>query len=74
MYIEPSRPVPFGAVFTVNVVNFVDATISNLMAWKAARKTENALRNLSNRQLEDIGMCRADIKFTSLNVATRQFF
>ncbi|MEO1919284.1 MAG: DUF1127 domain-containing protein [Paracoccaceae bacterium] len=74
MYIESSRPAPFGAVLIVKIVNFVDATVANLKAWNAARKTENTLRNLSNRQLEDIGMCRADIKFTSLDIATRQSF
>lgn len=74
MYIETSRPVPFGAEFSLKVVNFVDATVANVLAWKAARKTENELRNLSDRQLEDIGLMPGDIKKASLEVATRRYF
>lgn len=74
MYIETSRPVPFGAEFSLKVVNFVDATVANFLSWNAARKTEKALNSLSDRQLEDIGMYRGAIKTTSLDVATRRYF
>ncbi|MFB2530647.1 DUF1127 domain-containing protein [Paracoccus sp. p4-l81] len=30
-------------------------------AWAAARETRRALNRLSERDLEDIGLCRADI-------------
>lgn len=30
--------------------------------WNARRETRNALNELTERQLEDIGMCRADIE------------
>ena len=32
-------------------------------AWNDARVTRNALAKLSDRELEDIGLCRGDIDF-----------
>lgn len=45
--------------------------VATVATWNDARQTRNALGKLSNRELEDIGLCRADIE----NVATsaRQF-
>jgi len=31
------------------------------VSWNAARSTRNALSQLSDRELEDIGLCRGDI-------------
>jgi len=62
MYIETASPVPFGAVFSLNVVNFVDTTIANFAEWNAARKTANALSALSASQLDDIGILPGDVR------------
>lgn len=35
--------------------------ISAFSAWRDARATQKALAALSDRELEDIGLCRADI-------------
>lgn len=35
---------------------------SRFDAWNTRRVTRNALNQLTERQLEDIGMCRADIE------------
>ena len=44
------------------LVNF----FAGFSAWKDERQTRKALNNLSDRELEDIGLCRGDID----NVAT----
>jgi len=62
MYIETASPVPFGAVFSLKVVNFVDTTFANFVAWNASRKTANALNTLSASQLEDIGILPGDVR------------
>ena len=43
-----------GGVFT-SIVNTV-------VEWNDARVTRNALNRLSDRELEDIGLCRGDIE------------
>ena len=62
MYIDAASPVPFGAVFSLNVVNFIDASIANLSEWNAARKTAKVLSTLTVSQLEDIGVLPGDVK------------
>jgi len=59
--IETSRPVPFGAVSTFRIVNVFDSLLSGIMSAYRAHKTEKTLRGLSNAQLEDIGLERAQI-------------
>ena len=62
MYIETTSPVPFGAVLSLNIVNFVDNSIANFVEWKAARKTAKALNTLTVAQLEDIGVLPGDVR------------
>lgn len=38
------------------------ALVANLMVWNAQRTTRNALNSLSDRELADIGLERADIE------------
>lgn len=54
------RAAPLGAVSSL----FAAAAepFAALIAWNNARKTRNALYALSNRELDDIGLCRADIE------------
>ncbi len=37
-------------------------TIGAMAAWNDARATRNALSQLSDRELDDIGLCRGDIE------------
>ncbi|OUS07678.1 hypothetical protein A9Q96_06795 [Rhodobacterales bacterium 52_120_T64] len=62
MYIQPASPVPFGAILALNVVNFVDNSIANVVAWNASRKTAAALSKLTVSQLEDIGLLPGDTR------------
>lgn len=36
-----------------------------LLAWNDARATRNALSQLTDRELEDIGLCRGDIAYVT---------
>jgi uncharacterized protein YjiS (DUF1127 family) len=45
--------------------------VATVATWNDARQTRNALGKLSNRELEDIGLCRADIE--AVATSTRQF-
>jgi uncharacterized protein YjiS (DUF1127 family) len=62
MYIETASPVPFGAVLSLNIVNFVDRSVANFASWNAARKTANVLNTLTVSQLEDIGILPGDVR------------
>jgi uncharacterized protein YjiS (DUF1127 family) len=41
------------------------------MEWRLHRLTINLLRNMSDRQLKDIGLCRAEIEFVVARRAPR---
>lgn len=52
-------------VYTPNFSGRIGQTVVNMFgaftAWNASRQTRNALRSLSDRELDDIGLSRADI-------------
>ncbi|MFS4581650.1 DUF1127 domain-containing protein [Phaeobacter sp. C3_T13_0] len=52
---------PLGAVSVLRLVDAVYNAKSMILSWKEARTTRNALSELSDTQLEDIGLTRADI-------------
>lgn len=60
--IETSRPAPFGAITTYRAVNALTSIFAMLGAWNDARVTRKALSKLSDRELDDIGLCRGDIE------------
>lgn len=59
---ETTRPAPFGAITTYRFVQLADAAIVAFNGWNDARMTRKALGKLSNRELDDIGLCRGDIE------------
>lgn len=59
---ETTRSAPLGAITTYRFLDFVGNTFATLAAWNDARVTRNALAKLSDRELDDIGLCRADIE------------
>lgn len=67
--IETSRPVPFGAVSTLRIVNVFDSLRTAIVAAYKANKTEVALGKLSNAQLDDIGLVRAHIHAVAMRTA-----
>lgn len=58
---ESSRAAPFGAISIFRAVQFVSANVSAFAAWNDGRVTRNALGKLSDRELDDIGLCRGDV-------------
>ncbi len=64
-----SRAVPFGAVSTFRIVNLFDTALNTFVGAYRAHKTEKALNALSNAQLEDIGLVRANISSVAQRAA-----
>jgi uncharacterized protein YjiS (DUF1127 family) len=57
-----TRPAPFGAITTYRFVQIIDAAFSAVSGWNDARLTRKALGKLTDRELDDIGLCRGDIE------------
>ena len=58
---ESSRAAPLGAISIFRSVQVFSEAASMFSAWNNARITRNSLSKLSNRELDDIGLCRGDI-------------
>jgi uncharacterized protein YjiS (DUF1127 family) len=58
---ETTRPAPFGAITTFRAITAVSAILAGFSAWNDARMTRRALDKLSDRELDDIGLCRGDL-------------
>jgi uncharacterized protein YjiS (DUF1127 family) len=61
--VETTRPAPYGAITTYRAINALSNTFGAVQAWNDARVTRKALGKLSDRELDDIGLCRGDIDF-----------
>lgn len=59
---ETTRPAPFGAISIFRFVQFVSDIYLTVANWNDARVTRTALGKLSDRELDDIGLCRGDIE------------
>ena len=58
---ETTRPAPLGAVSIFRAVNGVGGMFSMLSNWNDVRVTRKALNKLTDRELDDIGLCRGDV-------------
>jgi uncharacterized protein YjiS (DUF1127 family) len=58
---ETSRAAPFGAIAIFRFVQFFADQATAFAAWNDARVTRGALNKLTDRELDDIGLCRGDI-------------
>ncbi len=58
---EPTRAAPFGAISTFRVSRMLEDSLAALAGWNDARITRKSLGRLSDRELDDIGLCRGDI-------------
>jgi uncharacterized protein YjiS (DUF1127 family) len=59
--VETTRPAPFGAITTYRAITSMSRAFATLSAWNDARITRKALGKLSDRELDDIGLCRGDV-------------
>jgi uncharacterized protein YjiS (DUF1127 family) len=57
-----SRPAPMGAITVFRMVQSVNHVATLFQNWNNGRITRKALGKLSNRELDDIGLCRGDIE------------
>lgn len=56
-----SAAAPVGAVTVLRAVDFFFNVKSAMVSWKDARETRKALSELTDAQLDDIGLSRADV-------------
>lgn len=61
--VEMTRPAPYGAITTFRAISAATNVFGVFAAWNDARVTRKALNKLSDRELDDIGLCRGDIEF-----------
>lgn len=59
--VETTRSAPFGAISTHRAVQGFGRVFASVAAWNDTRVTRAALGKLSDRELDDIGLCRGDI-------------
>lgn len=57
-----SSAAPFGAISIFRSVQVVTRAMTVFTAWNSARITRRSLGKLSDRELDDIGLCRGDIE------------
>ncbi|MEY4984360.1 MAG: hypothetical protein RIR62_2626 [Pseudomonadota bacterium] len=60
--IDTTRPAPFGAISTYRAIQFISAAVEAVKLWNEARVTRKVLSKLSDRELDDIGLCRGDVE------------
>ncbi|CAD0184556.1 hypothetical protein RUESEDTHA_01438 [Ruegeria sp. THAF57] len=53
---------PLGAATILHVVDAIYGTFEKAALWNESRKTRKLLSNLSDAQLEDVGLTRAEIE------------
>lgn len=58
---ETNRTAPLGASSMLRTFNGLGGMFAMLADWNDARITRKALGKLSDRELDDIGLCRGDV-------------
>ncbi len=58
---ESNRSVPLGSASAFRLTSLVEQVAASVRAWYLSRATAKALHELSDRELDDIGIVRADI-------------
>lgn len=58
---QSSRAAPFGAISIFRSVQFMSNAVNSVAGWNDGRMTRKALGKLSDRELDDIGLCRGDV-------------
>lgn len=59
--LEPTRAAIGSIGFAGRIGAFLASIVNAVIEWNDARITRKALNGLSDRELEDIGLCRGDI-------------
>ncbi len=56
-----TQTIPFGAVALHRAIRALDSLVESVQRWHRRRVTRKALMQLSDRELADIGLSRAEI-------------
>ena len=59
---ETTRTAPFGAISIFRLVQGFGSIGAAVSEWNDGRVTRKALSKLTDRELDDIGLCRGDIE------------
>ncbi len=68
---ETNHVVPLGSITTLRFVNAFERLTNGYAAWRNARGTRSQLNRLSDLQLADIGLERAEIEDLAESLARR---
>lgn len=60
--VNSTNRAPFGAIAAYGFVQVAVSLRDRIVTWNSARITRNALNRLSDRELADIGLTRADVE------------
>lgn len=63
---ETSAAAPMGAVSTQGITKFFADRTQSFRDWNDRRITRKVLSALSDRELDDIGLCRGDLESVGL--------
>jgi uncharacterized protein YjiS (DUF1127 family) len=66
---ETTRAPVGGRSLTGRLSGTIAALVTRLIAWNDARATRNSLAQLSDRELDDIGLIRGDIDEVAARLA-----
>jgi uncharacterized protein YjiS (DUF1127 family) len=66
-----NRAAPLGSVTAFGFVALLERVVDAFVAWRSARSTEKVLRELSDKQLADIGLHRGDITALAEDLSRR---
>lgn len=69
---DTTRVAPFGALTVFRAVTNVEGMWNTLIEWNTRRQTAKALNKLTNRELDDIGLTRADIAMIAGKLPARR--
>jgi len=63
--LDTTRTLTGGSFMTGRLSSFINRTFGAAFAWNDARVTRRSLRNLSDAELDDIGLARGDIELVA---------
>jgi len=60
--VNTTKAAPFGAITTFRAVRALETVKDSFVGWNAKRNTYKQLNALNTRELQDIGISRADVE------------
>ena len=60
--INTTKIPPFGAITTYRVIHLIEGVANSFSSWNSKRKTYKELNALTARELNDVGISRAEVE------------